>query len=150
MFHSLTLDLTAFNPKNKVPRKANATKTHFIKSISLPVAPKDVAAPRTLSEGLGVGVGLVEAVPEAPDGEGEGVADSLGEGLEVDDGDEVALGVGVAEAVGVADELASCAKTELDKSRLKNNMKKQTSKNLKEKEIDILSAYRKFLFFTIA
>lgn len=60
-----------------------------------------MAAPKTLPEGLGVGVGLEVVEPETLEGDGVGVADSLGDGV------GVALGVGVLEALGLAEELAS-------------------------------------------
>ncbi len=95
----------AFKPINRETKNTEAKSTHFIKSISLPVAPKVVAAPKTLPEGLGEGVGLEVVEPDAL--EGDGVGESLGVGLEVGDGVEVALGVGVLEALGLAEELAS-------------------------------------------
>lgn len=63
----------------------------------------------------------------------EGLGLEVGVGVGVGDG----VGEGVAEAVGLAEELASCAKAELEKSKPKINIKRQVNKNLKEKEIDI-------------
>lgn len=131
--------LKAFIPINSEAKNTVAIKTHLIKSISLPVAPKVVAAPKTLlSFGLAVGVGLDVVEPEAL--VGEGVGDSVGVGLV--EGVELGLEIGVAEDVGLAEELASSAKTEFVKSRLIIIIPSKRN-NFKFILIDIFSAYKK-------
>lgn len=93
--------------KKKTTRPANRTAPHFIKSLSVPVEPREVAAPKTsflaepeASSVVPAATGVVVGVGEG-DGEGDGLGELVGLGVGVGDGD--AVGVGVGDTIGEGD-----------------------------------------------